>query len=105
MLPCGASDNEEAPLRGGGASVVPESGVQTNPPGDKSLLQRVFVIARPGWRKLARSTWGLPELSGALGDIGTFLPLTVNLAARPECGIDFGAALLMSGVHNLCSVL
>ena len=79
--------------------------VVTNPPRDSSWAQRVLVVCRPGWWRLARSRLCLAELSGALGDLGTFLPLTVNLAARPACGIDFGAALLMAGVCNLGTAL
>ena len=40
----------------------------------------------------------LQELSGALGDLGSFIPYTVNLANKGF--VDFGAALVMAGLYN-----
>lgn len=39
------------------------------------------------------------EISGALGDLGTFLPLVVGLTQ--EVGLDLGTTLLFSGVYNI----
>jgi molybdenum cofactor synthesis domain-containing protein len=44
-----------------------------------------------------RFTW--TELSGSLGDMGTFLPLV--LAMSLACGIDFGAILVWAGLMNI----
>jgi len=53
-----------------------------NPCGlDGGCIQEIFVVARPGFKDIAKAGFSLQEVSGALGDIGTFLPLTVNLAA------------------------
>ena len=41
----------------------------------------------------------LSEISGALGDLGTFLPLVVGLTQ--EVGLDLGTTLLFSGVYNV----
>lgn len=41
----------------------------------------------------------LSEISGALGDLGTFLPLVVGLTQ--EVGLDLGTTLLFSGVYNI----
>ena len=45
---------------------------------------------------LASARFSPTELSGALGDLGTFLPLLVALTQRS--GLDFGAALFFGGV-------
>ena len=39
------------------------------------------------------------EVSGALGDLGTFLPLLLGMASQN--GLDFGASLLFAGLFNL----
>eukprot|EP00658_Telonema_sp_P-2_P017130 TRINITY_DN16631_c0_g1_i1.p1 TRINITY_DN16631_c0_g1~~TRINITY_DN16631_c0_g1_i1.p1 ORF type:complete len:450 (-),score=58.67 TRINITY_DN16631_c0_g1_i1:185-1534(-) len=79
----------------------------SNPVCDQSCaplwVQRGIVVARPGWCALARVGLRLQELSGGLGDLGTFLPLTTYLAATH--GIHFGAALVWAGVFNLLTVL
>jgi MFS superfamily sulfate permease-like transporter len=43
------------------------------------------------------------EIAGSLGDLGTFLPLLVAMAAQN--GLDFGAALFFAGVFNLITGL
>lgn len=43
------------------------------------------------------------ELSGSLGDLGTFLPLLLGMAAQN--GLDFSAALFFAGVFNLATGL
>ena len=45
----------------------------------------------------------LSEASGAVGDLGTFLPLTLGLVAA--VGLDFGTALLFTGIYNVASGL
>ena len=75
----------------------------TNPAVGTSLVQRIFVVARPQWSALMRHHVRLQELSGALGDLGSFIPFTVNLANKGF--VDFGAALVMGGVYNLLTVL
>ena len=41
----------------------------------------------------------LMELSGSLGDLGTFLPLAVAMAVT--CGLDLGVILICAGVMNV----
>ncbi len=45
----------------------------------------------------------LGEVSGALGDLGTFIPIVVSLTAI--CGLDMGAVLLFAGLANIASGL
>ena len=46
-----------------------------------------------------RFTW--TELSGGLGDLGTFLPLVVAMAAT--CGMDLGVIFIFAGLMNVAS--
>ena len=46
------------------------------------------------WRDLTVS-----EMSGAMGDLGTFLPLAVGLTKA--VGLDLGTTLLFSGAYNV----
>jgi len=43
------------------------------------------------------------EIAGALGDLGTFLPLLVGMAARN--GLDFASSLFFAGLFNVISGL
>lgn len=43
------------------------------------------------------------ELSGGLGDLGTFIPLLVGMVNK--CGLQFGPALLFAGLMNVASGL
>jgi MFS superfamily sulfate permease-like transporter len=43
------------------------------------------------------------EVAGSLGDMGTFLPLLVGMAAQN--GLDFGAALFFAGLFNIVTGL
>ena len=43
----------------------------------------------------------LAEVSGALGDLGTFIPLVVSLIA--VCGMDAGTVLVFAGLFNVLS--
>lgn len=51
----------------------------------------------------ARRAVTLGECSGALGDLGTFLPLTLGLTQ--VTGLDFGTTLLFTGLYNIYSGL
>ncbi|CAK0785198.1 hypothetical protein CVIRNUC_008404 [Coccomyxa viridis] len=50
-----------------------------------------------------RSSLTLPEISGAFGDIGTFLPLLVALVRT--VGLDLGTTLCFTGLYNIFSGL
>ena len=45
----------------------------------------------------------LREASGALGDLGTFIPLVVSLIA--VCGMDAGTVLVFAGLFNVATGL
>lgn len=62
-----------------------------------SPLGTIPSTLRHNLRTLRRSP--LSELSGALGDLGTFLPLTLALALQNA--IDLPATLVTSGLFNL----
>ena len=51
------------------------------------------------YRRLGAMRWDLAELSGALGDLGTFIPLAVSLIV--VCGMDVGAVLVFAGLFNV----
>ncbi|MDX1649420.1 MAG: putative sulfate/molybdate transporter, partial [Myxococcota bacterium] len=51
----------------------------------------------PRWR------FDLPELSGALGDLGTFVPLAASLIA--VCGMDAGSVLVFAGAAHVATGL
>jgi hypothetical protein len=50
-------------------------------------------------KNLRRALFDTRELSGALGDLGTFLPLLVAMVAQN--GLDFTAALFFAGFFNI----
>ncbi|KAI8103657.1 hypothetical protein M9435_004991 [Picochlorum sp. BPE23] len=52
-------------------------------------------------RSVGHVSWA--ELSGCLGDLGTFLPLVVALTQ--EVGLDLGTTLLFTGVYNIVTGL
>ena len=53
-----------------------------------------------GWKtRLKEMRFDAAEASGALGDLGLFIPLTVALVA--VCGMDGGAILLFAGLFNI----
>lgn len=69
--------------------------------GSMPWWQMVFVITRPTYFQNLRENVILTEISGAFGDLGTFIPLTVALA---EAGcIDFAAVLFYSGTFLHCN--
>ena len=53
------------------------------------------------WIKSRREEFSLEELSGSLGDLGTFLPLLVGLAR--EIHLDVGATLIFTGKKEASS--
>jgi len=59
---------------------------------------RNAIAARLGEMSFSRT-----ELAGSLGDLGTFLPLTLGVAA--VCGLDFGRVLLFAGAFNIVTGL
>ena len=52
-------------------------------------------------RFLRQITWA--ELSGALGDLGTFVPLLLGLVR--EVGLDLGTTLIATGIYNVVTGL
>ncbi|GIM04413.1 hypothetical protein Vretimale_8998, partial [Volvox reticuliferus] len=44
-------------------------------------------------------TWS--EVSGSLGDLGTFLPLLIGLSQKMD--LDFGTTLIVTGLYNILS--
>jgi MFS superfamily sulfate permease-like transporter len=52
---------------------------------------------------LAQARLDRHEIGGSLGDLGTFLPLLVGMAAQN--GLDFAAALFFAGVFNVVTGL
>lgn len=55
------------------------------------------------WQNLRQARFNRQEIAGSLGDLGTFLPLLVGMAA--ENGLDFAAALFFAGLFNLVTGL
>ena len=75
----------------------------SNAPGNSSIFQRALVVTRPQWLPLMKRHVRIQEISGSLGDLGSFIPYTVNLANHGF--VDFGAALVMAGMYNLLTCL
>ena len=61
-------------------------------PGDGFGLAGIGDAARRMWRSF---TWR--EASGAMGDLGTFLPLLVGMSI--ENGVDAGTTILFTGAY------
>jgi xanthine/uracil/vitamin C permease (AzgA family) len=73
-------------------------------PSTTPWFQRFFVCTRPNWWGFMKHHINLQELSGAFGDIGTFLPLLTALAigrvnGKPQ--IAFGPALFFTGLFTM----
>lgn len=49
--------------------------------------------------RLSRMKFDLGELSGSLGDLGTFIPLAASLIG--VCGLDAGTVLVFAGIFNI----
>lgn len=73
----------------------------------ESTGQQTSVTAEPSaaglWARTARTLGAARlnrnEIAGSLGDLGTFLPLLVGMAAQN--GLDFGAAMFFAGLFNI----
>ena len=50
-------------------------------------------------RRIHLMRFDLGEMSGALGDLGTFIPLAVMLVS--SCGMDIGTVLIFAGLFNV----
>ena len=62
------------------------------------------IVPRPRWpRALRLARLDRHEIAGSLGDMGTFLPLLVGMAAQN--GLDFPAALFFAGLFNVVTGL
>ncbi|KAL5231848.1 hypothetical protein ABZP36_030624 [Zizania latifolia] len=72
------------------ALAVPGDGKQAEPRGGLLLLAR----ARDNLR--FRSAWG--ELNGAMGDLGTYIPIVLSLALSRH--LDLGTTLIFTGIYN-----
>ncbi len=55
------------------------------------------------WRVLSHARLDRHEIAGSLGDLGTFLPLLVGMAATN--GLDFATALFFAGLFNIVTGL
>lgn len=55
------------------------------------------------WRVLGQARLNRNEIAGSLGDLGTFLPLLLGMAAQN--GLDFAAALFFAGLFNIVTGL
>jgi MFS superfamily sulfate permease-like transporter len=55
------------------------------------------------WRVLRYARLNRNEIAGSVGDMGTFLPLLVGMAAQN--GLDFAAALFFAGLFNIITGL
>jgi MFS superfamily sulfate permease-like transporter len=55
------------------------------------------------WGVLGHARFNRHEIAGSLGDLGTFLPLLVGMAAQN--GLDFAAALFFAGLFNVVTGL
>lgn len=55
------------------------------------------------WNPFRHTRLNLHEIAGSLGDLGTFLPLLVGMAAQN--GLDFAVALFFAGLFNIITGL
>lgn len=53
--------------------------------------------------RIREMRFDVTEAAGGLGDLGTFIPITVSLVAT--CGLDAGAVLFFAGLFNLLTGL
>ncbi|MFQ5498304.1 MAG: putative sulfate/molybdate transporter [Candidatus Zixiibacteriota bacterium] len=64
---------------------------------DHSTTQRASSVSGP----TSKMRFSVMELSGSLGDLGTFIPLTVALALAT--GLDIGVILVFAGLANIAT--
>ena len=57
----------------------------------------------PWWGTLREARLNRNEIAGSLGDLGTFLPLLVGMAAQN--GLNFASALFFAGLFNIVTGL
>ncbi|KAG2444026.1 hypothetical protein HYH02_009225 [Chlamydomonas schloesseri] len=62
----------------------------------QNAWQKTKERAREAWAQL---TWS--EVSGSLGDLGTFLPLLIGLVQKVH--LDLGTTLIVTGLYNIIS--
>ncbi|KAG2426637.1 hypothetical protein HXX76_012951 [Chlamydomonas incerta] len=62
----------------------------------QNAWQNTKTCAREAWAQL---TWS--EVSGSLGDLGTFLPLLIGLVQKVH--LDLGTTLIVTGLYNIIS--
>jgi MFS superfamily sulfate permease-like transporter len=78
---------------------------------DGTLRQETQAPAAEAARPAGGGVWGAlrsarlnrHEIAGSLGDLGTFLPLLVGMAAQN--GLDFASALFFAGLFNIVTGL
>ena len=65
--------------------------------------QPAAATERGPWQVLRQARFNRHEIAGSLGDLGTFLPLLVGMAAQN--GLNFASALFFAGLFNLLTGL
>ena len=66
----------------------------------KEESDRIKLLHARNWRIFKEQPW--QELSGAFGDLGTFVPIFVALAASPDDAlISVSSTLVFSGIANI----
>lgn len=64
--------------------------------------ETIDIIERPIWQRLA-ARLNRQEISGSLGDMGTFIPFLVGMTVTN--GLDFASALFFAGAFNIVTGL
>lgn len=75
----------------------------TGSPAEATVTTASEAPAGGPWAVLRRARFDRHELAGSLGDMGTFLPLLVGMAAQN--GLDFATALFFAGLFNVVTGL
>ncbi|KAF0720318.1 Aste57867_407 [Aphanomyces stellatus] len=88
-----------SPNEGRGGSTIEFAAVHDTAYENMPFFQRIFVVLRPQWQRDARQFFTLQELSGSLGDLGTFLPLVTALSVTHQ--IAFGPTLFFAGIFTI----
>eukprot|EP01137_Pigoraptor_chileana_P036989 Opistho-2@33433 len=75
-----------------------------NASGSTRTVDRMGIPTRLGerakqWCVDVKNNFNLNEISGAFGDMGTFMPLLVGLVAKN--GLNFGSAMFFAGTFNI----
>src|SRR2546421_12556153 len=69
----------------------------------ESVPNESFEAPRGIWSILRQAHINRNEIGGSVGDLGTFLPLLVGMAAQN--GLDFASALFFAGLFNVVTGL